>query len=75
MIIFPHFRLMYLLSLENLGSSLEFKIKFCVSEQCLAAQHELVMTDPGGGYCFLVILFFNFLLKEYYKFYFFSIVD
>lgn len=36
----------YSVSLETLGSRLEFK--FCESEQCLAAQHVFVMTCSQG---------------------------
>lgn len=34
-------------SLEILGAPLKFKIKLCGFEQCLAGQHEFVMTDCG----------------------------
>lgn len=34
---------------ETLGPPLEFKFNLCGFEQCLAAQHELVMTDATVG--------------------------
>lgn len=48
--IYEKFSLKYLVSLETLRFLLEFKIKFWGFEQCLAAQHEFVMTDPSVGF-------------------------
>lgn len=44
--------------IDLMGPSLAFKMNSCISEQCLAAQHELEMTDPGGC-CYLVMLICN----------------
>lgn len=44
-IIFPEFSLACLVSLETLGSPLEFEIQFYGFEQSLAAEHEFIMTD------------------------------
>lgn len=43
------FSLTYVVSLETLGSPLQFIIKFCKFEQNVAAQHEFVMPDPLAG--------------------------
>ncbi len=40
-----------LVSLETLGSPLEFKDRFGLFEQCLAAQDEFEMTDQLAGCC------------------------
>ncbi len=45
----PKFTLTYLVSLETLGSPLEFAVKLCGFKHNLAAQHEFVLTDPRAG--------------------------
>lgn len=42
----PQLNLTYLLSWVTLESPLEFKMRL---EQCLAAQHEFIMTGPLAG--------------------------
>lgn len=41
--------LTHLVSLNTLGSPLEFEIKCCGTEKCLAAQHDFVIADPLAG--------------------------
>lgn len=43
---YTHFPKTYLKSFVNLGSPLEFNIKFCGFEQCLATKHKVCKDGP-----------------------------